>query len=128
MSFLRYFQKDNIAINLLITIDAAKGPVSFSIHNQVTQNVKYNLNIYQKTPSLIGSHGWPNDGKQVKNVNLTNVRTKNGEEVRHSNIDEYTLFYCAQVIAYALKNNYGFANKSESQIKKDISLYAAQGF
>ncbi len=126
MSFLNFFKRDNINISLLITIDAAKGPFSFSTHRQVTQNVKHNLNIYQTTPSPIGSKGAPNEGNHVKNVNLTDVVTPKGAVINHSNIDEYTLLYCTQVIVYALANIYSFSGRSEEQIKKDIAIYAAQ--
>ncbi len=128
MEFLKYFNKDAISIDLLITIDAAKGPVSFAVNNDVTPNVKQNLNIYQTKPSSIFSHGSPNEGSDVKNVNLTGEKDAKNEKVEHSNIDEYTLLYSAQVILYALNNNFSFKNKSEAQIKKEIQNYAATGF
>lgn len=34
----------------------------------------------------------------------------------------------SQIILYALKNNYSFEDRSESQIKKDIKLYEKTGF
>lgn len=128
MEFLKFFKESNININLLLTVDSAKGYVSFSVNNDVTSNVKYNLNFYQTKKSLIGSKGGPNEGANVKNVNLTGEKTSKGEDVTHGNIDEYTLLYCAQVIAYALKEIYSFNDKSESLIKKDIKIYEAQGF
>lgn len=128
MEFLKFFKKDNINISLLLTVDAAKGPVSFAVNNKITDNVKYNLNIYQTIPSSIGSHGKPNSGNQVKNVNLTGEKTVNNEDVVHSNIDEYTLLYSAQIIVYALKGIYTFYNFSETEIKEQIKIYASQGF
>ena len=128
MEFLKYFKADKIKINLLITIDAAKGPVSFAVNNDLTSNVKLNLNIFQTTPSLILSHGIANEGGNSKNINVTDEKNSKGEKIVHSNIDEYCLLYCAQIILYALKNNYSFSTKSESQIKKDIKQYEATGF
>jgi hypothetical protein len=128
MEFLKFFKNDNIKINLLLTIDAAKGPVSFAVNNDVTANVKENLNIYQTTPSPILSRGSSNEGSNVKNVNLTDEINSKGEKIVHSNIDEYTLLYSAQIILYALNNNYTFKNRSEAQIKKDIKLYENTGF
>ncbi len=128
MEFLKYFKEDNIKIDLLITIDAAKGPVSFAVNNDVTSNVKENLNIYQTTPSRILSRGSTNEGHSVKNINLTNEKNSKGEEIVHSNIDEYTLLYSCQIILDALQKIYAFKKRSESQIKKDIKTYEATGF
>jgi len=130
LEFLKYFKQSGIKISLLITIDAAKGYFSFSVNNDITDNVKYNLNIYQTKfyKGLVWSRGWPNEGGKVKNVNLTGEKTPSGEDIIHSNIDEYTLLYCAQVIVYALKNIYTFYNYSEKEIKSQIKVYASQGF
>lgn len=128
MEFLKFFKESKININLLLTVDPAKGYVSFSVNNDVTSNVKHNLNLYQTKKSLIGSKGGPNEGANVKNVDLTGAKNFKGEEVTHSNIDEYTLLYCAQVIAYALKGIYSFKDRTETQIKNDIKNYASQGF
>lgn len=64
----------------------------------------------------------------MKNVNVTDEKLPNGEDVLHKNIDEYTLLYCAQVIVYALKGIYSFQNYNEKEIKKQIKEYASQGF
>jgi hypothetical protein len=128
MEFLKFFKESKVNINLLFTIDSAKGFVSFSVNNDVTTNVKHNLNIYQTKMSLIGSKGGPNEGANVKNVDLTGEKNSKGEYITHGNIDEYTLLYSVQVIVYALKGIYSFADRSETQIKKDIKTYASQGF
>ena len=65
---------------------------------------------------------------KVKNINLTDEKNSKKEAIVHSNIDEYTLLYISQIILYALKNNYSFKDRSESQIKKDIKLYENTGF
>lgn len=128
MEFLKFFKESKINIDLLLTIDAAKGLVSFSVNNVVTNNVKNNLNLYQTKLSVIGSRGGPNEGSNVKNVDLTGEKNSQSEKVTHSTIDEYTLLYSAQVIVYALKNIYSFKSRTEQQIKKDIKVYASQGF
>lgn len=120
MEFLNFFKQSGIKISLLLTVDAAKGPISFAVNKDVTNNVKHNLNLYQTQWSSIGSHGGPNEGKGVKNVNLTGEKNPKGEDIVHSNIAEYTLLYSAQVIVYALKSIYSFSNYSESEIKQQI--------
>jgi hypothetical protein len=127
MEFLKYFKKSGVKISLLLTVDSAKGFLSFSVNNDVTNNVKHNLNIYQTIGSSIGSNGGPNEGSHVKNVNLTGEKNSNSENIVHSNIDEYTLLYSAQVILYALKKIYSFERFSENEIKKQIHTYALQG-
>ena len=128
MEFLKFFKESKVNINLLLTVDPAKGWVSFTVNNDVTSNVKHNLNLYQTKLSSIGSRGGPNEGSNVKNVNLTGEKDAKGDLVTHSTIDEYTLLYCAQIITYALKGIYTYKDRSESQIKKDIKVYASQGF
>ncbi len=128
MSFLEFFKAAEVNIDLLLTIDAAKGFAGFSAENEVTSNVNYNLNIYQTQMSSIGSRGRPHKGTNVTNVDLTGVKNSKGEEIVHSNIDEYTLLYCAQVIIYALQGIYSFANFSEEEIREQIKIYASQGF
>lgn len=126
LNFLEDFKKDRINISLLITIDTAKSLVGFSVNNDITDNVKYNLNIYQRVPSKIGSRGDKNEGNNVKNINLTGEKNSKGEEIVHSNIDDYTLLYCTQVILYALKDIYSFYRYDEETIKKQIKQYASQ--
>lgn len=128
LTFLNRLKKDGINVNLLITIDAAKSVIGFTVNHTIPNNVKHNLNIYQRFPSGIGSRGLPNEGTNVKNVNVTDEKLPNGEDVLHKNIDEYTLLYCAQVIVYALKGIYSFQNYNEKEIKKQIKEYASQGF
>lgn len=128
MEFLKYFKNSGIKIALLLTVDAAKGYFSFAVNNDLTDNVKYNLNIYQTVGSSIGSRGGPNEGGKVKNIDLTGEKNANGENIEHSNIDEYSLLYCAQVIAYALKNIYTFYSYSPAEIKKQIKTYASKGY
>lgn len=130
LEFLKYFKESGINITLLITVDAAKGYFSFSVNNDITDNVKYNLNMYQTKfyKSAVWSRGWPNEGgNKVKKVNLTEENTPSGDAVIHSNIDDYTLLYCTQVILYALKGVFSFNKFTESEIKSQIKLYASKG-
>ncbi len=130
LEFLKYFKQSGIKISLLITVDAAKGYVSFSVNNDITDNVKYNLNLYQTKfyKGFVWSRGWPNEGNKVKNVNLTGEKTPSGDDIIHSNIDEYTLLYCTQIIVNALKDNFSFYDYTEAEIKSQIKSYASQGF
>ncbi len=127
MEFLNFFKQDNIQIGLLITVDAAKGFASFAVNNDVTENVKHNLNIYQTNYSKILSHGDANEGRNVTNVNLTGEKNKKGEEIEHANIDDYSLLFVTQVILYALKNIYSFSSMSEAELKQKINDYASKG-
>ena len=128
MEFLKFFKQSGIKIKLLVTVDSARGFASFAVNTTLENNVKYNLNMYQTNPSSIGSHGNANYGIGVKNVNLTYEKNSKNENITHSNIDEYTLLYAAQVIIYALKNNFSFHDLSEMEIKTQIAIYASQGF
>ncbi|HEX8575666.1 MAG TPA: hypothetical protein VF677_05170 [Flavobacterium sp.] len=129
MEFLDNFQRSKINIDLLITIDAAKGPFSFSVNNDITSNVKRNLNIYQTHPSPIGSHGGYNEGNgKIKNIDLSKEKNSKGEPIVHSNIDEYTLLFIAQVIVYALKGIYSYSSLSDVDIKKAIKTYSSNGY
>jgi len=88
------------------------------------------LNLYQTKfyKSKVWSRGWPNEGKKVKNVDLTGEKTPSGDDIVHTNIDDYTLFYCTQVILNALRGNYSFYDFTEEKIKSQIEIYASQGF
>ncbi|MDX2037053.1 MAG: hypothetical protein SFX72_10410 [Isosphaeraceae bacterium] len=74
-----------VAVDLLITIDAAAGPFSGGIERAVPGLVRWNLNYYQTTRSLILSRGGPNSGSGtgIRNVDLTG-------RAEHSTIDELT--------------------------------------
>jgi hypothetical protein len=128
LEFQEFFDKAGAKINLLITVDAARGPGSWSVSREVTDNVLHNLNIYQTSPSLILSRGAPNTGAHVTNVDLTGQKNSGGESIVHANIDEYSLLYCAQVIVYALSGIYSYENYSEAEIRKQIQIYSSQGY
>lgn len=91
-------KKDGIKVNFLITVDAANGPKSDDVDRTVTDNTNENLNLYQTTPSLIGSHGGRNkreDGseKGIENeIVITYIDNKGKKHnIEHSTIDDETL-------------------------------------
>jgi len=76
----------NIPVSLLLTIDAAEGPMSALVNRTVPPNVSVNYNFYQTTPSSILSHGDYNSGSGlIFNYDLT------APNITHGNIDEATL-------------------------------------
>lgn len=117
MYCLEELKKNNINVDLLITIDSAKGyPGMIAVKTDVPDNVRLNLNIYQTNYSDIGSRGFPNNGKNVINIDLSDVKNSKNEEIVHSNIDEYTVLFTAQNILYKILN----INKLEILNKNDI--------
>jgi hypothetical protein len=78
------------AVNLLITVDAADGPLMGTTTDRtVPENVWANINLYQTTNSRIGSRGDKNKGGGpwgILNINVGNLV----EGVDHGNIDEVT--------------------------------------
>ena len=95
-----WLEKKGIDIDLLITVDVADGPASSLKSRKVPDNVKENVNFFQRTPSFpLLSRGDKNlrkDGSEtgITNINLegTTFTNKNGEieNVGHGNIDEAT--------------------------------------
>jgi RHS repeat-associated protein len=80
-------------VDLLITIDAAKGPVSdFATERIIPDNVVENINFYQTTKSNIGSRGDENKAKDETKTNIQNIKVNEyfGENIDHGNIDEAT--------------------------------------
>jgi len=82
MQVTRALNAENIPVSLLVTIDAADGPLSDNLDRTIPGNVTMNYNFYQTTPSLIRSHGAANTGSGIIfNFDLT------GSFI-HSNIDD----------------------------------------
>ena len=80
-------------VDLLITVDAAKGPVSdFVTERVIPDNVVENINFYQTTKSNIGSRGDENKAKDDTKTNIQNIKVDEyfGEDIDHGNIDEAT--------------------------------------
>ena len=78
--------------------------------------LKLNLNIYQTNYSDIGSSGFPNNGKNVINIDLSDIKNSKNDEIVHRNIDEYTMLFVAQNIFYKMQN----INMLETMNKNDI--------
>jgi len=124
MYCLEELKKNNINVDLLITIDSAKGyPGTIAVKTKVPDNVKLNLNIYQTKASDIGSRGFANKGKNVININLSGIKNSKNEEINHSNIDEYTMLFVAQNILYGMQNIYKLNNMKNTEILEKIALY-----
>jgi len=124
MYCLEELKKNNINVDLLITIDSAKGyPGTIAVKTKVLDNVKLNLNIYQTKASDIGSRGFANKGKNVININLSGIKNSKNEEINHSNIDEYTMLFVAQNILYGMQNIYKLNNMKNTEILEKIALY-----
>jgi hypothetical protein len=82
----RKLKSANIPISVLVTVDAADGPLSNFIDRTVPSNVSVNYNFFQTTPSGIFSRGDYNSGSGlIFNYDLTSPN------ITHSNIDEATL-------------------------------------
>jgi len=102
--------EDKIKVNLLVTVDAAAGPQSDQLEQVVSNNTEENLNIYQTTPSSIGSKDDKNtreDGSEHKISNKIRVTyvDENGKKKKmtHSTIDEQTADEVIQSILERLK-------------------------
>lgn len=124
MYCLEELKKNNIKVDLLITIDSAKGyPGMIAVKTNVPDNVILNLNIYQTKYSDIGSRGFPNNGKNVMNIDLSDVRNSKNEEIVHSNIDEYTMLFAVQNILYSMQNINKLKTLNKNEILEIIALY-----
>ena len=100
-------QKEGINVNLMITVDAANGPMSNWIDREVSENVLSNLNFYQNNLTLLdptASHGDKNSGRKVFNVNKSKDKYK-GEKINHMNIDDATFGISQKAIMELIKNS-----------------------
>jgi len=124
MYCLEELKKNNINVDLLITIDSAKGyPGMIAVKTNVPDNVRLNLNIYQTNYSDIGSRGFPNIGKNVINIDLSDIKNSKNDEIVHSNIDEYTMLFAAQNILYKMQNINILETMNKNDILDKIALY-----
>jgi hypothetical protein len=75
-----------IPVYLLVTIDAADGPLSDTLDRSVPSNVSLNFNFFQTSPSFpFQSHGGYNTGTGlILNYNVSG-------STNHGNIDEATM-------------------------------------
>lgn len=104
-------KENKIRVNFLVTVDAAAGPQSDQVNRVVSDNTDENLNIYQSTPSKIGSRGDKNkrsDGssKGIANrikVSYTDDKGKK-RSMSHSVIDESSANEVIQAILNKLNS------------------------
>jgi len=82
MQLTRALKVEGILVSLLMTVDAADGPISDDLDRSIPSNVQVNFNFFQTTPSGIGSHGGYNTGPGlIYNFDFTG-------SLNHSNIDD----------------------------------------
>ncbi|HRI19991.1 MAG TPA: hypothetical protein PLA68_03525 [Panacibacter sp.] len=86
-----------IKVNFLVTVDPAAGPNTKDVKRVVSNNTDENLNIFQTTPSAIGSYGDKNkreDDSEKGIINEIKVSyvDENGKKQKmvHSAIDDQT--------------------------------------
>lgn len=84
-----------VRVDLLITVDAAQGPLSGVASRRVFPAARRNLNYYQTSGSGVGSHGGPNvavdsNATEVINFDMTNRYARN-PEAGHGQIDNDTI-------------------------------------
>lgn len=85
-------KKAGYNVDLLITVDAAKGPFNFTVERTIPDNVKKNVNFYQTTSSRIGSRGGANQAEDPKKTRISNIMVNRyfDKKIDHGNIDEAT--------------------------------------
>ena len=104
----KLLKAEGIAVNLLLTVDAASGPASQPLN--IPDNVDENFNIYQTDRSKIGSRGYPsepiegNENTQIINYNYDNEKSKQGLDA-HGAIDEDTKDFAGDLIKEELKQS-----------------------
>ena len=97
-------QSKNISVDLLLTVDAAKGPLSSTVDRQIPGNVKENINWYQTTPSKHGSRGGMNSAKKSNTIIINIIFDKAGQ-TNHGNIDEQLLPIIEEIIKNTIINS-----------------------
>lgn len=104
--------KDNIPVDLLITIDAAAAWKTDKVDRTVPGNVSIALNYYQTVESFVFSRGGPSaaatpDRTAVYNHNLTPMEIGNSDgstsRIEHGNIDEVTATAASSAIISTLR-------------------------
>lgn len=104
-------KENKIKVNLLVTVDAAAGRQSDQLDREVSDNTDENLNIYQRTPSILGSRGDKNkrsdgsDRKITNRVKVTYTDSKGKKQnISHDVIDEESAQDVIQSILNKLNN------------------------
>lgn len=99
-----------VSVDLLITVDAAKGPrsggdIGDGVDRVIPDNVKEATNYYQDKPSSIRSHGAEATAADPTKTSVMNVKvTTSGTE--HGNIDEQTRPIVVDEIKAKVENRY----------------------
>jgi hypothetical protein len=91
-----------VRVDLLVTVDAAQGPLSGLTFRRVFPSARRNLNYYQGTGSSIGSHGGPNvamdpNATEVVNLDLSRRYAAN-PGAGHGQIDNDTIDYIVEAV------------------------------
>jgi hypothetical protein len=96
-----------VRVDLVITVDAALGPLSGAASRHVAPCVRRNLNFYQTTPQArIRSCGGPNIALDPQR---TSVENKDHTSVaNHATLDSYTQEVSLEAIEEALTRKAGF--------------------
>lgn len=86
-------KEQGINVDLLITVDAAKGPLSSDlgdwVDREIPDNVNEATNYYQDKPSKVRSHGDEATAADPSKTSVMNIKVTT-EGTTHSNIDEHT--------------------------------------
>jgi hypothetical protein len=107
-------EESKIKANFVVTVDAAAGPDNKKVKRIVSNNTDENLNIYQTTPSGVGSRGDKNEREDGTENGITNeikvfYLDKNGkiQQMTHSTIGEQTTEEVVNEILTRLKKKDG---------------------
>jgi hypothetical protein len=95
-----------VRVDLLVTVDAAQGPLSGVTFRRVFPSARRNLNYYQGTGSSIGSHGGPNVAMDPKATDVVNLemsgRYAANPAAGHGQIDNDTIDYIVEAVQVVL--------------------------
>lgn len=104
----KLLKADGIMVDILVTVDAAWGPLSKPLH--ITENVEINFNIYQTETSSIYSRGYEsesvegNDNSLIVNYNYDEAKSKSGNDA-HGAMDEDTKTMATDIINNELSDD-----------------------
>lgn len=81
-------EKEDIKVNLLVTVDEAAAWQTSEVDRSIPSNVEKNLNIYQTTPSIfpVRSHGAENTAENPSQTRILNVNVT--KFAGHGDIDD----------------------------------------
>jgi RHS repeat-associated protein len=80
----RKLEKDGIKVELLVTLDAAAGPMSDKLNREIPDNVQQNYNVYQRgefgEDNVAGSRGDKNHRKGGSETGIINIESTTPHE------------------------------------------------